>query len=1065
MRAYSKSYITKLDKNMRMGIFPVRGLTKTLGRLAMTGGQGALSVLTRLSERIESNLAGNPNVVYEETVNPYKLIGHAEDHKAPNPIPQYDLVLTREEDAKEIRITWFRPTASLTLEDDKQWIMQGVRQIFAEKRNDEFNGKLKQLRVGMMKVQVDSNGGLNPQMFGRTNTHEQNTTFSLRNRHFETECMKFLRKYFDENDSERYMSMKATMVIHKMLVRDVLQGSSEIDLRAHLSTFLRKNKTGESEELKELLRKFIILTPHSYKNCLVKAVILHNQVLAGQPIGKMLVQVPQKDRGTRCDLDNLASKFVTRHKLNVEAEYQEFVSTLITKQLVSGIVVHILFAASMETETYGEVDSKIMHVLKVGNHAMLLVPRATQDKLAIGPDEMHNVFDFMRADDKAKLMMPADIISKRTSEALDLEHAQKYTLLTFDIETINEDGKRKTYLIGMCDSEFRYTKFDEFIDFMDELVSHNYTTKQVFAFAHNCKFDSAEMWNYGLRDLQLKQRNGKFYAMSFTSSDGNSVINVVDSMTYSPLDLMTLTSGNKVHKKCPEILMYGGYEIGIAQVTEKHLRDPAFMALLVKYNEEDCTSLMEWLKSYSEAWIKNFEIDPIPVSRTSAGIARALFFSKYYKNDIWTLPYEVSERISREYYGGRVECFDHLGQWGHITYIDINSLYPTMMQKHVMPVRYLRSFKGNLDALKKFYGFCRCKVRSVDKECKPLIGVLRDGKLLFPVMDNFTEVYVYSETLKVALSTHNKTSKPFYEVDPTCIIEYDEFEAKDVFTEFIKTIYKTRQAAKMADNKLKREKKDPENAFTIQACKDCMNSLYGGFGIKPEFEVTEVLREKKFFYQLLLGSVTWFSKLEPMIQTTRPRRKAKPVAPMYACSHKEFKAAPFANIAIASAITSNARTFLWQKMMDIEDAGFSVAYCDTDSIMTTMPSKELKSRGLLDEFELGKFKVEFDDVTIITAGLKEYGIIDYEDHGKKKSKAVLKGFKGVRKLDSDTVKDIMNRLMNREKVPQTNTQFHLSTKEVLNEHGVKVTSLTREIQMIYDKGDLGRDLVIKPKHI
>ena len=54
-------------------------------------------------------------------------------------------------------------------------------------------------------------------------------------------------------------------------------------------------------------------------------------------------------------------------------------------------------------------------------------------------------------------------------------------------------------------------------------------------------------------------------------------------------------------------------------------------------------------------------------------------------------------------------------------------------------------------AFSKFFGFLEVQVRTLDKDRLPLHAVKKNGKLLFPIVENWTTTWLFSEEMRRGL--------------------------------------------------------------------------------------------------------------------------------------------------------------------------------------------------------------------------------------------------------------------------------------------------------------------------
>ena len=141
---------------------------------------------------------------------------------------------------------------------------------------------------------------------------------------------------------------------------------------------------------------------------------------------------------------------------------------------------------------------------------------------------------------------------------------------------------------------------------------------------------------------------------------------------------------------------------------------------------------------------------------TSAGVAKRLFFNKFYgKYPVFTLTKEQDAYIRASYFGGRVELFQLGVVHGSVFYLDFTSLYPAMGAAHLLPygdpVLYPTFTNNQLPD--EFFGFVRCMVTSTPhgRMRTPLHGIKsgnKTGKLLFAHIETAMELTLFSEEIR-----------------------------------------------------------------------------------------------------------------------------------------------------------------------------------------------------------------------------------------------------------------------------------------------------------------------------
>lgn len=263
---------------------------------------------------------------------------------------------------------------------------------------------------------------------------------------------------------------------------------------------------------------------------------------------------------------------------------------------------------------------------------------------------------------------------------------------------------------------------------------------------------------------------------------------------------------------------------------------------------------------------------------------------------------EETRSFFREgYYGGRVEIFRMGKQKGRILYLDVNSLYPSVMVGKYPDIADLRN--GGK------YGAVDATVEVPDMYIPPLPHRSESGKLLFPV-GRFRGVWTtneigYARTLGVRIRKIHKRIGSSFRVSP--------------FKDYIVTCYAERLNA--------------ETDLERVMWKFLMNSLYGKFGTS--------------------GGV---SKLvDPASASPEERVDGTYLGPLL-LQELETDTPPYANVLWAAWTTAAARIVLHKALLKAEKYG-DLIYCDTDSVVLRPRAK--KAAPFSVGTSLGEWKVEY----------------------------------------------------------------------------------------------------------
>lgn len=387
---------------------------------------------------------------------------------------------------------------------------------------------------------------------------------------------------------------------------------------------------------------------------------------------------------------------------------------------------------------------------------------------------------------------------------------------------------------------------------------------------------------------------------------------------------------------------------GVTQkVADFDLNTPEWDGKWSHYLKIDCIALHEVLARFHELVEIRLAGE---VGITAASTAMRTFRRGYQTYNIQRHT-EHAEFFREAYYGGRVERFTDRAEG--LRYYDINSAYPAAMMGDV-PVGNAEPWEGEplISHTTKSLGFCQAKVRIPHNL---YIGPLpyrfeaKGGskKLLFPVGE-FSGVWCHDELVRAE--------------ECGAIVE----RQKSVWVERGAAL-RTMVAALWAYRDKNREDYDEGLA---QLAKILLNSLYGKFGMRVE-------RER--LVRLLKG--------EAAPDGARAAMPQDPDCRLYYVS--ELAEVDYIIPQIAATITCRARLSLHKYLILARSRG-SLAYCDTDSIITTADlfdhcSSEL---GMLKDEGKGQiYEGRF-------LGPKMYRLTSGDD-----TKVVMKGFNSRRLED------------------------------------------------------------------
>jgi len=321
---------------------------------------------------------------------------------------------------------------------------------------------------------------------------------------------------------------------------------------------------------------------------------------------------------------------------------------------------------------------------------------------------------------------------------------------------------------------------------------------------------------------------------------------------------------------------------------------------------------------------------------TRGSTAMSAFLFRHYHTPIYIHNNQEATRLERDAYkGGRVECF-HIGPLKNGPYyvVDVNSLYPYVMQHYEYPTKYVSKHRRMSTRVLARTLKTRSVVANVLINTDEPAYAVRRTRTVFPV--GRFRVTLCSPELEYALSHGHLESVG------ECVV----YERHPVFRSFVDAFYGMRRRFKEAGSR------DYE-----QFCKYIMNSLYGKFGQKAEkwIKISDCPNEP--------------DRVEFLIYADRPGiRKLRYL--MGQCFELTSYGEAYDSFpGVAAHVTAYGRCELWSLM---QKAGVgNYYYCDTDSLMLNAKGMKALEKDL-SQTELGMLKIEETCNEIELRGLKDY---------------------------------------------------------------------------------------------
>jgi len=474
-------------------------------------------------------------------------------------------------------------------------------------------------------------------------------------------------------------------------------------------------------------------------------------------------------------------------------------------------------------------------------------------------------------------------------------------LFGFDVETVG--NKNKFYMCSIVGDGYKKVFYSRKA-LIKELTS-NRIFKASYLIATNLEFDFLASFPDEWDQFVMLRRPSLMFAVTYISYDAKDhtfyknvdkkdrsnyyKIQFIDTFNFYQASVEKL--GNII--ELPKLKIT---ELGIRPKTKKAKQE------LETYNIRDSNISKEWTEFFQDKIQKLGGKLKITISST----ALDLYKRKYMPTWIRQPPKEVIDFEFKGYYGGRTEAFKRglfkAKDIGNIYYYDVNSLYPSVMQKRFpMPDKRVHvQDKISADDIKYFEGMA-----DIDLYCPDMtIPFLPDrtDKLRFPT-GNISGYYDFT-SIRYALSLGYKIR-----AIRKGVIYKDTFYP---FKKYVDDLYKARWVYK--------NKKDP----TELVIKLLMNSLYGKFGYKYT-DVTTIINQKELG-KLYNDKKIDINELNDMFTSSLDGGKhftykvKDPTPPLYVI--------PILSIYIASF----ARIKMHQLMNRFPE---DIIYTDTDSIITT----------------------------------------------------------------------------------------------------------------------------------
>ena len=412
-------------------------------------------------------------------------------------------------------------------------------------------------------------------------------------------------------------------------------------------------------------------------------------------------------------------------------------------------------------------------------------------------------------------------------------------------------------------------------------------------------------------------------------------------------------------------------------------------------------------------------------------------------------------------YGGRTETlkmYYSIKNSERILYVDVTSLYPSVMAKCKFPIKHPTIYYSNFKDVNEYFGFIKASVLPPKGLMFPLLPYkTKKNKLVFCLCrtcaeeNNQSNVCAHddeertltgtfvSEELKKALTLNYKIIKIFEAWD-------FENQSDKIFTDYVRNWLKVKQTYSgfppFCDSIEDKERyiQQYEQAEGIQLdineiCKNvgkrslsklCMNSLFGKFAQRNNLPQTELINQIERFFELMFSNryqITYFTFISHDIALVQFK------------DGRDFISLPnkTSNVFISSFITSFARLQLYSYLEQLDEN--LILYCDTDSLIYVSPTGEhILELGshlgeLTDEMKEGEYIKLF-----CSSGPKSYCFVTNTGGVVLKCKGVTQTYEASQRLNFDKMNEMITLFLSR-------LDYGIGCDTVMDERGEDVAGI------------------------
>jgi len=426
---------------------------------------------------------------------------------------------------------------------------------------------------------------------------------------------------------------------------------------------------------------------------------------------------------------------------------------------------------------------------------------------------------------------------------------------------------------------------------------------------------------------------------------------------------------------------------------------------LKKYCFRDTEIVMHGVWHYIQ-FVKENDLGRMALTKSSQ--AMTAYRTRFMDKKIFLHSEEQSFDLERQaYMGGRTEAY-RIGKVSgeNFLVLDINGMYPHVMQKYKYPSKLVSTMEGGkmADYTSWLGGFGMIAEVDLDTP-EPAFAVRLNKKLIFPTGEFRT--FLCSEGLKYAV-------KKGYVKN---ILRASLYLMDDLFSDYVAYFQELRTNYNSQDNKV-----------MVKLCKYMHNCLYGKWGEREIItEMSDDNSGEPYLHREIWDSRDggWWSETHLMnkIVMTHPGGEG----------HHSFPA-------IAAHVTENARMELWKHIKSIGKN--NVLYTDTDSIIINAADIDKVNVKLIGT-ELGAFKIQN-----CFAGLQIDGVKNYRT-------GENRHIKGIPEKAVETAPGVF---------AYDSFQSQTACLKAGQISGIKITPVTRRLTHSYDKGQVDAEGRVSPYH-